>query len=108
MNDEELFETELKRLKPARPPAELMSRLESELGWTRLHTASLRDSRVLDEGGRVSAPKAGFGWLRWLVPGTALAGAACLVALVLSRDATPTAKPGHAAAVARLLLRRRH
>src|SRR5215469_1739456 len=88
MNDEELFETELKRLKPARPPEELMSRLEGELGWTRL-----RDSRVLHEGGRLNAPKAGFGWLRWLVPGTALAGAACLVALVLSRDATLAVKP---------------
>ena len=94
MNDEELFEAELKRLKPARPPEELMGRLADVLGQTSLQTASLRRSRVLEARPQVGATKARFNWLRWLVPGTALAGAACLVAMVLSRDVTSTAKPG--------------
>jgi hypothetical protein len=92
MNDDELFETELKRLKPARPPEELMGRLAASV----LERTTLVETRSSISSERTPA-KAGipnsFGWLRWLVPGTALAGAACLVALVLSRDATRAGKP---------------
>jgi len=91
MNDEELFETELKRLKPARPPEEFISRLEAGLGRTNLVETRFGTSRERTPA-KAGTPN-GFGWLRWLVPGTALAGAACLVALVLSRDATPAIKP---------------
>ena len=92
MNDEELFETELKRLKPARAPEELMGRLVA-VGLARTNLVETRSGtsreRTLAKAG---APN-GFGWLRWLVPATALAGAVCLVALVLSRDATHAVKP---------------
>ena len=92
MNDEELFEAELKRLKPALPPAELMGRLTAGvLGRANLveTRSSISSERTQTKAGTPS----GFGWLRWLVPGTALAGAACLVAVVLWHDATHTVKP---------------
>jgi hypothetical protein len=89
MNDEEQFETELKQLKPARPPEELMSRLASG-GFAR---SNLVETRSRAPGERTPTTTEAFGWLRWLLPGTALAGAACLVAVVLWHDPTQTAMP---------------
>jgi hypothetical protein len=84
MNEQELFETELKRLKPARPPEEFMARLAAG-GPVWAGPKTRGKSRL--------ATTARFAWLRWLVPLTPLAAAACLVVLVLGRDTADNSKP---------------
>lgn len=62
--ENELFETELGRLKPARLPAELQARLNAPLLWSS-HDLEVQAPPAPAKTGHVN-----WGlWLRWLIPG---------------------------------------
>jgi hypothetical protein len=87
--DNELFEVELRRLKPARLPDELQSRLEAAIPQPPPHRDVQRPPRV--------EPSAWWLWLRWLAPASAVALVLLLVVAQGNRNNTGT-PPGTAAA----------
>ena len=87
MNEHELLEAELSRLKPAEPPKEFMARLE---GLLPAAPAPAKPARPLISPAR-------FWWqlARWLAPATA--GVALIVAALVwlpFKPATETGRPG--------------
>lgn len=80
MNDHEAFEAELRRLKPAAPPANLVARLATIAPPTRQRNA-LRDRQT-------SVVDAWWQMLRWLAPATAAVG------LLIAATIWWPAKPG--------------
>jgi hypothetical protein len=84
--DNELFEAELRRLKPARLPEQLQSRLES--------LPPLAPQRTEARNHPTKAELGWWSWLRWLAPAMAVGVALLVVVSHLDRDrktAAPTA-----------------
>ena len=78
MNEHELFETELRQLKPARLPREFELRLISPPSLS---------FRELETPGRSQVWRGGWSlWLRWLAPATVVAAALLVVACLLHRQ----------------------
>src|SRR5512132_3031206 len=69
MKDEESFESELRRVKPSAPPAELLERLQSSGSTAPARRASAR----------VQWPDLWRLLLRWVAPATALLAVVCMV-----------------------------
>jgi len=81
MNEPELFESELRRLKPARLPGEFESRLRMQ---------PPPSSREFEPQRRLQVWRSRWSsWLRWLAPGMAVVVGLLLVGSRLNRDGDP-------------------
>lgn len=85
MNDHELFDNELRRLQPARPPAEFMDRLAARRPVAQ--RAPVTRARPTDAAfqGRVAL-------MRWLAPAMALIAVLVLIAVHVARRGARPAK----------------
>jgi len=82
MNDREheLFEAELRRLQPAKPPEELMTRFAAVL--------PVRSQRTEARALPAQPPEIWWVWLRWLAPG--LAAAVAVVVMLMPWTKQPS------------------
>ena len=85
-NEQERFETELRRIRPARPPADFLQRLKSEtqaLVTERQAELAQPDRPTASAKVRWPKPVAESSWLgpllRWIVPATAVLAVAAIV-----------------------------